>query len=238
MKIWVIKIGTSILRGTVNISTEEVIETLCKSFTSFLSEGNKIVLVTSGAVGLGCKKLNFKTRPHELSTLQATAAVGQVNLMTLYDINFKKYGHNVAQILITKADFNSREAFNNASKTFKNLIELNVIPIDPRKNKDAYPIKEVQNNELKEIKNKNTKAINNKWGTGGIETKLLAAEIATKGGVEVQLVDGRNKNNLINIFKNKKIGTLFHPVEKPIGNKKSWLSHAIQTVGKITLDEV
>ena len=75
MKTWVVKVGTSILRGNDNISTEEVIETLCKSFTKFLLEGNKLVLVTSGAVGLGCKKLNFKSRPNELSTLQAAAAV-------------------------------------------------------------------------------------------------------------------------------------------------------------------
>ena len=214
--------------------------------------------------------------------MQATAAVGQVNLMALYDKTFKKLGHNIAQILITKADFNSRKSFNNASKTFKKLIDLNVIPIvnendsiayeelkygdndtlsalvalainanklilltdienlyskDPRKNKDAHPIKEVHNNELKEIKDKNKQNKNNEWGTGGISTKLISAEIATKGGVEVQLVDGRNEKNLIEIFNDSKIGTLFYPLEKPIGNKKSWLSHAIHTVGKITLDD-
>ena len=282
MKTWVVKVGTSILRGNDNISTEEVIETLCKSFTKFLLEGNKLVLVTSGAVGLGCKKLNFKSRPNELSTLQAAAAVGQVNLMSLYEKTFKKFGHNVAQILITKADFNSRKSFKNAYKTFKKLIDLNVIPIvnendsisneelkygdndtlsalvalainanrlilltdienlyskDPKKNKDAQPIREVHNDELKKIKEGNSKNIQNEWGTGGIATKLIAAEIATKGGVEVQLADGRNKINLINVFNDNKIGTLFHPVDKPIGNKKSWLSHAIQTVGEITLDE-
>lgn len=238
MKTWVIKIGTSILRGTEETSTEEVIENLSRSFTSFLSKGNKLILVTSGAVGLGCQKLNIKTRPNDLSTLQATAAVGQVNLMSLYDKVFNKLGLNIAQILITKADFNSRESFNNASKTLKRLIDLNVIPIvnendtvaneelkygdndtlsalvalainanklilltdienlyskDPRNNKDAQPIKEVHNCELKEIKDKNIQNSNNEWGTGGISTKLISAEIATKGGVEVQLVDGTNK---------------------------------------------
>jgi len=282
MKTWVIKIGTSILRGSEKISTDEVIENLCKTFTNFLSKGNKVVIVTSGAVGLGCKKLNLTKRPNDLSTLQASAAIGQVNLMTLYEKTFKKLGYNIAQILITKSDFNSRESFKNASKTFKKLIDLNVIPIvnendsiateelkygdndtlsalvalainanklilltdienlyskDPRKNKDAHPIKEVHNDELKRIKDKNSENLNNEWGTGGISTKLLAAEIATKGGVEVQLADGRNKKNLINIFNNYKIGTLFYPREKPIGNKKSWLSHAIEPVGKITLDQ-
>ena len=113
----------------------------------------------------------------------------------------------------------------------------NLYSKDPRNNKDAQPIKEVHNSELKEIKDKNIQNSNNGWGTGGISTKLISAEIATKGGVEVQLVDGTNKKNLIEIFNDNKIGTLFYPVEKPIGNKKSWLSHAIQTVGKITLDD-
>ncbi len=282
MKTWVVKIGTSILRGTQEKSTEQVVEILCKSLSDFILKGNKVVLVTSGAVGLGCKKLNLNTRPKELSTLQAVAAVGQVNLMTLYDETLKRLGHNIAQILITKTDFNSRESFNNASKTFKKLIELNVIPIvnendsisneelkygdndtlsalvalainanklilltdienlyskDPRNNKDALPILEVNNSDLKIIKDKNNQNYNNEWGTGGISTKLNAAEIATKGGVEVQLADGRNKNNLIDIFNEKKIGTIFHPIDKPISNKKSWLSHAIKTVGQITVDE-
>ena len=282
MKIWVVKIGTSILRGTDEKSTEEVIEILCKSLTNFILKGNKIILVTSGAVGLGCKKLNLNKRPKDLSTLQAVAAVGQVNLMTVYDRTMKKLGHNVAQILITKTDFNSHESFKNASKTFKKLMDLNVVPIvnendsianeelkygdndtlsalvalavnasklllltdienlyskDPRNHKDAHPIKEVNSREIKSIKDKNNINYNKEWGTGGIATKLIAAEIATRGGVEVQLADGRNENNLINIFNEKKIGTIFHPIEKPIGNKKSWLSHAIKTAGQITLDE-
>ena len=110
----------------------------------------------------------------------------------------------------------------------------NLYSKDPRNNKDAQPIKEVHNSELKEIKDRNTKNSNNEWGTGGISTKLISAEIATKGGVAVQLVDGTNKKNLIGIFNDNKIGTLFYPVEKPIGNKKSWLSHAIQTVGTVS----
>jgi len=65
MKTWVINIGTSILRGTEETSTEEVIETLCKSFTNFLSNGNKLILVTSGDVGLGCQKLNIIARPND-----------------------------------------------------------------------------------------------------------------------------------------------------------------------------
>ncbi len=283
MKLWVIKIGTSILRGNENTSTENIIQIYCRYINKFILKGNKVVLVTSGAVGLGCQKLSLDRRPKDLPSLQAAAAVGQVNLMTLYEREMNKLGNNIAQILITKSDFNTRDSFNNASKTFKKLIDLNVIPIvnendsisneelkygdndtlsalvslainanklilltdidklyteDPRNNNKAQPILDVySNSELKEIKDKNNKNLNKEWGTGGITTKLLAAEIATKGGITVQLADGRGENNLKNIFQEEKTGTIFHPLDKPIGNKKSWLAHAIHTVGEITLDE-
>ena len=83
MKTWVVKIGTSILRGNEDQSTEQVIESLCKSLTSFILKGNKVILVTSGAVGLGCKKLNLNTRPKELSALQAVAAAVSYTHLTL-----------------------------------------------------------------------------------------------------------------------------------------------------------
>tara|TARA_Y100001968_G_scaffold330452_1_gene382385 strand:+ start:11707 stop:12792 length:1086 start_codon:yes stop_codon:yes gene_type:complete len=283
MKLWVIKIGTSILRGNEKTSTENVIKTFCEFINNFILKGNKVVLVTSGAVGLGCQKLSLDERPNDLSSLQAAAAVGQVNLMALYEKEMNKLGNNVAQILITKTDFNTRESFTNASKTLKKLIEFNVIPIvnendtisneeikygdndtlsalvslainanklilltdidklyseDPKKNNDAVPIMEVYNNkELKKIKDKNNRNSQMQWGTGGITTKLLAAEIATNGGITVQLADGRNKNNLKKIFDEKKIGTIFYPLQKPIAHKKSWLAHAIHTVGDIILDD-
>jgi len=280
MKTWVIKIGTSILRGTEETSTEEVIENLSRSFTSFLSKGNKLILVTSGAVGLGCQKLNIKTRPNDLSTLQATAAVGQVNLMSLYDKVFNKLGLNIAQILITKADFNSRESFNNASKTLKKLIDLNVIPIvnenditsdeelkygdndtlsalvataisadqlilltdidhlyssDPKNDSKAKPIKDINDStELNKLELVNEQTT---WGTGGIKTKLTAAKIATESGIKVQLADGRVPETLGELLNGKNIGTVFHPHPNPVGNRKSWLSHAIKPVGEIHLDD-
>ena len=129
MKLWVIKIGTSLLRGSDDFSTEETIQRLCKHISNFSSKGNKVVLVTSGAVGLGCKKLNLNQRPNDLTSLQAMAAIGQVSLMKLYEKEMHKLGLNVAQILITKSDFNTRESFNNASKTLMKLLSLNILPI-------------------------------------------------------------------------------------------------------------
>ena len=119
----------------------------------------------------------------------------------------------------------------------------NLYSKDPKENTDATPIKEVYDDiQLNKIKSSNIntnsfKKLKKGWGTGGITTKLIAAEIATKGGVTVQLADGRDNQNLIRIFNNEKVGTIFYPCNKPIGNKKSWLSHAIQSVGDIILDD-
>ena len=129
MELWVIKVGTSILRGTENNSTQDVIKNLSNSIIHFISKGNKVVIVTSGAVGLGCKKLALKKRPDEISFLQAAAAIGQVKLMTLYEKEMNNFDKNVAQILITKTDFNTRKSFKNASETLKKLLDLDVIPI-------------------------------------------------------------------------------------------------------------
>ena len=119
----------------------------------------------------------------------------------------------------------------------------NLYSKDPKENIDATPIREVYDDiQLNEIKSSNINSNNigdlkRGWGTGGITTKLIAAEIATKGGVTVQLADGRDNQNLKKIFNNEKIGTIFYPCDKPIGNKKSWLSHAIQSVGDIIVDD-
>ena len=119
----------------------------------------------------------------------------------------------------------------------------NLYSKDPKENIDATPIREVHDDiQLNEIKSSNINPNNfgdlkRGWGTGGITTKLIAAEIATKGGVTVQLADGRDNQNLKKIFNNEKIGTIFYPCDKPIGNKKSWLSHAIQSVGDIIVDD-
>ena len=129
MKIWVIKIGTSLLRGSSEYTTSQIINKFCSSIAYAQNKGDKIILVTSGAVGLGCHKLNIKERPKEIISLQASAAIGQVHLMALYEKAMGKFGYNVAQVLLTRSELGSRNSYKSASKTLKKLIEWNVIPI-------------------------------------------------------------------------------------------------------------
>ena len=129
MSIWVIKIGTSLLRGSNSLSTAEVIDKYCECIASSKNEGNKLIIVSSGAVGLGCRQLSLSERPSEIVSLQAAAAVGQGHLMSLYKKSMNKYGYNVAQVLLTRSELSTRESYKNASKTIEKLLEWNVIPI-------------------------------------------------------------------------------------------------------------
>jgi len=129
MTTWVIKIGTSLLRGNDKYSTFDIINNYCSYISLALRNGDKVILVSSGAVGLGCHKMSFKTRPKEIISLQASAAIGQLHLMALYEKAMNRFGYKVAQILLTRSELGSRNSYKSASQTLKRLIEWDVIPI-------------------------------------------------------------------------------------------------------------
>ena len=124
----VIKIGTSTLDypgGRLNIRhTEELV----KTFSDLKNAGHELVLVSSGAIGMGAGKLQID-RPQDMPTKQAAAAVGQCELMYTYDRLFTDYSHPVAQILVTQEDFNSPRRLGNLQNTLYRLLQLRVVPI-------------------------------------------------------------------------------------------------------------
>ena len=125
----VIKVGTSLLRGTEGRTTERVIADLAASLCGLWQRGEPVVLVTSGAVGLGCHALGHRSRPSEVEALQAAAAVGQGRLMTLYDQAFARHGRCVAQVLLTRGDLASRRRYQNACRTLEQLLAWGVTPV-------------------------------------------------------------------------------------------------------------
>lgn len=125
----VIKIGTSTLAhpsGHLNIKR---VEHLCKVIADIKNAGNEIIMVSSGAIGMGLGKLGLKSRPKDMPTKQAAAAVGQCELMYIYDKLFSEYHHNVAQLLITNDNFSEEDRYSNFINTLNRLMELDVIPI-------------------------------------------------------------------------------------------------------------
>ena len=128
MKI-VIKLGTSTLAhktGRLNIRR---VELLCKVISDLRNSGNEIIMVSSGAIGMGVGKLNLGKKPTDIPTKQAAAAVGQCELMYTYDKLFSQYNHTVAQILLTDEDIADEERCSNFKNTLCRLLELDVIPI-------------------------------------------------------------------------------------------------------------
>ena len=124
----VIKIGTNTLSLEDGINTK-VIEELVFVISRLNKLGHKVILVTSGAVALGVKKLSLTKKPKTILGKQTAAAVGQVHLMQVYEKYFSKHNIPIAQILLTRDGFAQREVYINARETILELLDMNVIPI-------------------------------------------------------------------------------------------------------------
>lgn len=125
----VIKIGTSTLAYSTGHLNIRHIESFCKVVSDIKNSGDEVIIVSSGAVGMGMGKLSLKERPKELSLKQAAAAVGQCELMYTYDRLFGEYNHTVAQMLLTAGNLTDDEQHKNFTNTIETLLELGVIPI-------------------------------------------------------------------------------------------------------------
>ena len=249
----VIKIGTSTLthkNGSVNIRT---IESLCKIISDIKNAGNEIILVSSGAIGMGTAKLNLKERPKDIAGKQAAAAVGQCELMYIYDKEFGAYNHTVAQLLLTAPDLKTPDRHEKFENTMFRLIELGALPIinendtvateeieigdndtlaaivavsvkadllvllsdidglytaDPHRDCDARLIEKVYEIDENIIALGGGKG--SALGTGGMATKLHAAQIATEKGCDMIITNGERPEELYSIADGKSIGTRFY----------------------------
>ena len=249
----VIKLGTSTLThrtGRLNIRR---VERLVKVFADLQNAGHEVILVSSGAVGLGMSKLGLTERPKDTPMKQACAAVGQCELMYMYDKLFGEYNLTVAQLLLTKYVTDSPRK-NNVENTFEKLIEKGVIPIvnendtiaidelelefgendtlaaqvgifcnadlliimsdidglytgNPNTDPNArlIPVVDEINDEIRSIAGGTGSAL----GSGGMITKINAAEIATNAGIDMVILNGRNPAVLYDLFDGKQAGTVF-----------------------------
>lgn len=125
----VIKVGTSTLAHATGRLNIRRVEQLCKVISDLKNAGHEIVLVSSGAIGMGVGKLSLRERPQDMPTKQAAAAVGQCELMYTYDKLFSEYHHTVAQILLTGSDIRDAQRRENFHNTLFRLLELGVLPV-------------------------------------------------------------------------------------------------------------
>lgn len=125
----VVKVGTSTLaHGTGRLNIQRM-ERLCRVLSDLKNAGHEIILVSSGAIGMGVGKLNLPGRPADMPSKQAAAAVGQCELMYTYDKQFTEYSHTVAQLLLTGEDIKSEQRSRNVRNTLSRLLELGALPI-------------------------------------------------------------------------------------------------------------
>ncbi|CAB1246736.1 glutamate 5-kinase [Clostridium sp. WLY-B-L2] len=264
----VIKVGTSSITSKNYGINFQHIDKLAQVLSGVQNSGYEIILVSSGAIAVGTNKMGLIERPKELRIKQAAAAVGQCELMHIYDKFFSEYGKIVAQILLSEEDVYQEEKNRNLINTFDSLLERNIIPIvnendsvshreiessqkifgdndtlsaivavlcrakklilmsdidglyesDPRLNPNARLIQQVSN--IDENIRKLAKGSSSNRGTGGMITKLDAAQIATSHGIDMIITHGQRPENLYSIIEGKQIGTLFVGKNKDILHTK------------------
>lgn len=248
----VIKVGTSTLTyETGKINIRRMVK-LCSVLADLHNSGREIVLVTSGAIGVGVGKLGLKERPKDIPGRQAAATVGQCELMFMYDKFFGENGVKTGQLLITKSDIENEVRRQNLENTFEKLFEYGAVPIvnendsvateeivygdndslsaivaclihadalvilsdidglfddNPTENPDARLIPVV--NEINEEILSLCGGAGSDRGTGGMITKIHAAEIAKKSDIPTVIMNGTAPQDIYKIIDGHSVGTLF-----------------------------
>ena len=248
----VIKVGTSTLtHGTGKLNIRRV-ESLCKVMSDLKNAGHEVVLVSSGAIAMGVGKLNLTQRPSDMPTKQAAAAVGQCELMYIYDKLFSEYHHTVAQILLTGSDVEDPQRHQNFQNTLFRLLEMGALPVvnendtvataeiavgdndslaaivavnihadllvlmsdieglytaDPHKDPDAALIHRVEalTPEIFALAG----GAGSGFGTGGMVTKLKAAQLCMEAGCDMIITNGTSPGDLYAIADGENVGTRF-----------------------------
>ncbi|KAJ7935221.1 glutamate 5-kinase [Mycena leptocephala] len=260
----VIKLGTSsIVHEKTHQPLLSTLSAVVETVVALRRHGHKVVLVSSGAIGVGLKRMNMASRPKSLSGKQALAAIGQGRLIALWDNLFGQLEQPIAQVLLTRGDISDRTRYLNAVNTFKELLSMGVVPIvnendtvsvseikfgdndtlsavtssmihadylflltdvdglytsNPRKDPLAKQIEVVTS--IAAIRSQvSTTTLGSSLGTGGMETKLIAAEIATGAGVTTIILSSKNPENIFSIieYHNLRKSAPGTPTESPSG---------------------
>lgn len=248
----VIKVGTSTLAHATGRMNIRHVEELVKVLSDLKNAGHQVILVSSGAIGMGVGKLNLPGKPADMRGKQAAAAVGQCELMYTYDRLFAQYNHTVAQVLLTGEDVEDPGRRENFVNTMERLLEWNVLPIinendtvataeisvgdndtlgavvatcvraellvllsdieglytaDPRKNPDArlIPLVEEITPDILALAG----GAGSGLGTGGMTTKLRAAQMVTRQGGHMVITNGEHPAVLYDIVEGRPVGTRF-----------------------------
>src|SRR3989337_1736591 len=129
MKRLVIKIGSSILASAEQGLNTKRLHAITKDISDIADKGYEAVIVSSGAIAAGMKKLGLKEKPKDIKLKQAAAAIGQGSLIWAYERSFGDYGKKVAQVLLTRDDFSDRKKYINSKNTLLTLLSYGIVPV-------------------------------------------------------------------------------------------------------------
>ena len=277
---WVVKIGSSLVTDEGRGIHAESIALWASQIAGLRAQGREVILVSSGAIAEGMKRLGWETRPHEIHELQAAAAVGQMGLAQAYESGFSRWRLKTAQILLTHEDIADRRRYLNARSTLNTLLQYGVVPIinendtvvtdeiklgdndtlaalvtnlieadvlviltdqaglftaDPRKDASARLITFGRASDPSYAAMAG--GAGSGIGTGGMATKVRAAQRAARSGAATIIASGRESDVLMRLASGEEIGSCLVADLAPLAARKQWMADQLLLRGRLVLDD-
>jgi glutamate 5-kinase len=276
----VVKLGSSIVAADDGELRVDVLDSVCAQVAELEQAGERVAMVTSGAIARGMRLMELPVRPRAMDELQAASAVGQGDLFRAYQSRLADGGTRSAQVLLTAADIAARTNYLNARQTLRRLIDWGVVPVvnendttatdeitfgdndflaaqvailldarllvllsdvdglhssDPRVNADAEPIELVES--FSELDGMEIGDRTSAFGSGGMRSKVAAAEMAAESGIPVTICNGTESDTLLAAARGESPGTRFVAQSTKASSFKLWLKYAKPTQGRLTVDD-
>lgn len=276
----VVKLGSSIVAAADGELRDDVLGGVCEQVAALERDGERVTMVTSGAIARGMRLLGLAVRPRAMDELQAASAVGQGDLFRAYEGRLAEHGTRAAQVLLTAADIAARANYLNARRTLRRLIEWGVVPVvnendttatdeitfgdndflaaqvaillearllvlltdidglhtaDPRLAPEADLISEVR--DFSELEGMEIGDRTSAFGSGGMRSKVAAAEMASEAGIQAVICNGTAGGTLTAAAGGETVGTRFAAQPSKASSFKLWLKYAKPAKGRLTVDE-
>jgi glutamate 5-kinase len=275
----VVKLGSSIVAADDGELRLDVLDSVCEQVSALERAGERIVLVTSGAIARGMRLLELPVRPRAMDELQAASAVGQGDLFRAYESRLAGHGTRAAQVLLTAADIAARTNYLNARQTLRRLVEWGVVPVinendttatdeinfgdndflaaqvallldarllvlltnvdglyarDPHRDPEPELIADVD--DFSELEGLAIGERTSAFGSGGMRSKVAAAEMASEAGIPVVICNGTEPDTLTAAAAGRPVGTRFAAQAGRESSFKLWLKYAKPKRGTLRVD--
>jgi len=276
----VVKLGSSIVAADDGELRADVLDSVCAQVAALERGGERVVMVTSGAIARGMRLMELGVRPRAMDELQAASAIGQGDLFRAYESRLTGHGTRAAQVLLTAPDIAARSNYLNARQTLRRLVEWGVVPVvnendttatdeisfgdndflaaqvailldarllvllsdvdglhsaDPRTDPGAEPIALVD--DFSKLEGLEIGDRTSAFGSGGMRSKVAAAEMAAEAGIPAVICNGTTTETLGAAAGGEPVGTRFSAQPGKASSFKLWLKYAKPARGRLSVDD-